>query len=211
MTLITLPKTSQTGTNEWADVEDNDIAIRDVVNGGLDNTNLAASAGIVDAKLASPNNSTYKTLLATHSPQMSSERGAATYILENLSVSGVQATVGILYLAAADYAVAGLTTKLRLRAQVATNAIAPTTTHTVGLYPVTVAGGIDATTVTLGTVVSGSTVVFAAPPASTVTQGNSGDLTIPADGAYVLGVVNNAAPTTNAALFFSAQLQVRNV
>lgn len=53
MTFVTLPKTNQVGANEWADVEDNDVAIRDVVNGNLDNTNLASNAAVSHSKLAS--------------------------------------------------------------------------------------------------------------------------------------------------------------
>jgi len=52
MTQVILPKLNQTGANEWADVQDNDVAIREVVNGGLDNDNLTGSAGITAANLA---------------------------------------------------------------------------------------------------------------------------------------------------------------
>jgi hypothetical protein len=52
MTDILLPKLNQVGDNEWADVEDNDKAIRDVVNGQLDNDNLSGAAGITPANLA---------------------------------------------------------------------------------------------------------------------------------------------------------------
>lgn len=55
MTLINLPKLNQTGLNEWADVEDNDKAIRDVVNGNLDNSNIATGAAIAPSKLALTN------------------------------------------------------------------------------------------------------------------------------------------------------------
>ena len=51
MTDIILPKLDQTGDNEWADVQDNDLAIRDVVNGKLDNNNLRTGAGITADKL----------------------------------------------------------------------------------------------------------------------------------------------------------------
>lgn len=49
---ITLPKLNQSGANEWADVEDNDKAIRDVVNGELEDDNIAAGANIALSKLA---------------------------------------------------------------------------------------------------------------------------------------------------------------
>ncbi len=52
MTQIVLPKLNQTGVNEWADVQDNDEAIKKVVNGELDNGNIAAGAGIALSKLA---------------------------------------------------------------------------------------------------------------------------------------------------------------
>lgn len=117
-----------------------------------------------------------------------------------------------IYFDDADYTVAGRTQKLRLRAQVNANATAwSSVTATFGLYPVTFAGGANALTATLGTVVSGSTVAIANPSASTTNQGNSGDFTIPSDGQYCLGVVTSATLTGNAAALLTAQLQTRNV
>ncbi|MGH2761437.1 MAG: hypothetical protein ACRDLD_02465 [Thermoleophilaceae bacterium] len=52
MTNITLPKLNQTGTNEWADVEDNDVAMRDVINASLDTANFSAVAAIVLSQLS---------------------------------------------------------------------------------------------------------------------------------------------------------------
>jgi hypothetical protein len=52
MTDVILPRLSQTGANEWADVEANDVALREVINGELDNSNLSGSAGITAANLA---------------------------------------------------------------------------------------------------------------------------------------------------------------
>lgn len=53
MTKVTLPRRNQTGANEFSDVESNDDAIIEVVNGNIDNENIAANAGIVRSKLAS--------------------------------------------------------------------------------------------------------------------------------------------------------------
>lgn len=54
MTQVTLPSGSNiTGPNLWSQVYGNDNALREVVNGGLDNENLSGSAGITAAKLAS--------------------------------------------------------------------------------------------------------------------------------------------------------------
>ena len=52
MTQVVLPKLNQTGDNEWADVEDNDKALRDVINGQLDNGNLSGAAGVTGANIA---------------------------------------------------------------------------------------------------------------------------------------------------------------
>jgi len=46
VTDVILPKLDQTGDNEWADVQDNDLALRNVINGQLDNGNLSGAAGI---------------------------------------------------------------------------------------------------------------------------------------------------------------------
>src|SRR6187455_2983289 len=53
MTKVVLPRLNQTGANEWADVESNDVALREVLNGGIDNENIKAGAGITREKLAS--------------------------------------------------------------------------------------------------------------------------------------------------------------
>lgn len=51
MTQITLPNQSITGANLWSQVEGNDQAIATVVNGNLDNDNIASNAGINASKL----------------------------------------------------------------------------------------------------------------------------------------------------------------
>lgn len=157
---------------------------------------------------------------------MGNDKAAGTYMIGNpagnentLMVSGAEvwtagvpkANVSLFYFDDADYLITGKTLKMRLRAQIAANATKPTIKFTFGVYPVTVAGGADAITLTLGTVVSGSTIEFNEPAASTITQKEASDFTIPADGAYALGVVTSAGVTNNHSSILSAQLQVRNV
>jgi hypothetical protein len=60
MTKVVLPRLNQTGANEWADVESNDVALREVLNGGIDNENIKAGAGITAEKMASSIGSTLK-------------------------------------------------------------------------------------------------------------------------------------------------------
>jgi hypothetical protein len=51
MTKAILPRTNQTGANEWSDVESNDNALAEVINGQLDNENIKEGAGITRGKL----------------------------------------------------------------------------------------------------------------------------------------------------------------
>jgi hypothetical protein len=51
VTKLTLPRLNQTGANEWSDVESNDIAIREIINGEISNENIAAGANIARSKL----------------------------------------------------------------------------------------------------------------------------------------------------------------
>lgn len=239
MTTPNLPiGSTNTGTNDWSDVHGEDQAIVDAyttdhASGGHSGSWLANSS-VTDAKLASPNNSVYRTLLFASAP-LTQGIAAATRLLVGTGTqyaAGSMSSVnvpplsggnlldttssysggqGFIYFDDADYTVGSLTQKLRVRAQVNTNATQPTITFTIGLYPVTFAGGTNLLTATLGTVVSGSTVAIASPAASSTTQGNSGDFTIPSDGQYVLGVVTSGAVTTNNASLVTAQLQTRSV
>lgn len=180
------------------------------------------SASVTDEKLASPNNSFYRVIL-TGAQGVAEERVAGTYIVGNQGstnppvsggsfiVAGSVTPFPVFYFAKADYEVASKTQKLRLRAQALTNATKPTIKFTFGLYPVTVAGGGNTLIVTMGTVVTSSTVEINEPAASTVTQAVNSDFTIPSDGAYVLGVVTSAKLTANSAVYLAAQLQTRSV
>jgi hypothetical protein len=229
----TLPRTNQTGVNEWGDVEANDARFRDEIDGLLDNANIKAGAGIAgsklaaasvaDDRLASPNNGAYKTLCSVYAMRdtnvgtryfaANAGSGAAGQDLSLLNLATINAVSPgadvprMLYLASADYAVAGLTTKLRLRAQAAIGTVAPAQTLTFGLYEIT--GVTAGNYVVSGSAAAGSTVAFASPSANTLNQGNSGDFTFPTDGYYVLGVAVSGAPS--ARTHVAAELQTRNV
>lgn len=218
-----------------ADMEALALSIETLLNGGITAAMLSANsvgaseiidASVTDAELASPNNSVYRTLLtsrgfiawdaAAGTYMMGSVSGVSSNLLASaqsfsLASSSIQRPPDLLYFDDADYAVASKTQKLRVRAQVAANATAPGINFTFGLYPVTVAGAADALAFTVGTVVSGSTVALNTPSASAIAQGNSGDLTIPSDGAYILGVVTSGTIANNSAVALQAHLQARSV
>jgi hypothetical protein len=180
------------------------------------NGKLNAENDLEDTGLASPNNGAYRTLQSARQ-SLQLDVAAGTYLMGNASTvlaNGANTSTipfPFFYFDDADYTVANKTQKLRLRAQIAVNATKLAIKVTVGLYPLTVAGGADEFKPTLGTVVSGSTVEFNEPAASTVSQGNSGDFTIPSDGAYAFGYVTSGTVTNNNLSLLSAQLQTRSV
>lgn len=177
-----------------------------------------------DSALASPNNSAYRTLFVARQ-SIQTDRAAGTYILcnrtgtaagavasgGNILATGEAPAVPYFYFDDEDYKVTNKTQKLRLRAQAACNATKAAINFVVRLYPITVAGGVDELTLTLGTAVAGSDVELTEPAASSITQKNSGEFSIPVDGAYCLGVQTNATLTNNSAVLISAQLQTKSV
>lgn len=106
---------------------------------------------------------------------------------------------------AADCAVAGKTTKLRVRGTIASGASASAITWTFGLYPLT----ITTSSITPGTVVANSTFTIASPAASVFTTATGADFDIPSDGLYAVGYTCSAAPTGNHVLL--GRVHVRNV
>lgn len=165
-----------------------------------------ADANVTGAKLAADVVGVYRLLVARAGA--TSVSAADHWFTESGLGTGITPAAGmsILDLAAADYAIAGRTTKLRVRAQHSVGATPPAATLTVGLYPVT---GLAAGAYTFGAVVAGSTVAFVTTAANTLARSNSGDFAIPADGAYLLGVDLDVAPA--AATGLSVQLQLRHV
>lgn len=112
-----------------------------------------------------------------------------------------------------ELAITGKTTKLNLQATLLTNATTPTAeTITVKLHPISaVAGGTDTSSVTLGTVTSGSTVTFTDQAASTSATSNSGDFDIPTTGLYAIAVQNSATPAADTFYSLSICLRYRHV
>lgn len=102
-------------------------------------------------------------------------------------------------IAAADLAVAGKTTKLRLVVRVLTNST-PTQTLTVSLYSITLGA-----TATPNAAQAGSDAVVALNAAQTIRPGSSGDFSLPADGDYMVGYTLSG--TLAAPVIFSWWLQ----
>lgn len=112
---------------------------------------------------------------------------------------------------AADLAIAGKTTQLRLEYILTTNGTAPASDFTLGLHPITGSGGgAGVVSMTMGAAV-GSTVTIVAPALGTSTRAVSAVFNLPTDGIYTLGVVPSANPAASAATLHMGKLQVRHV
>jgi hypothetical protein len=206
MSTLSVPNSFTAGTTiSSSQVNANNAAII-TWSSTISDDNFSSSAGMYAA---------YRTLHEARGT-LRIDLPAATYLFladgEVVKASGTSLTTSHLaakYLDDADFTVSGRTIKLRVRAVVASNATAPAINFTFGLYPVTVAGGVDAIAYTLGTVVAGSTVAINTPSASTATPGTGSDFTTPADGLYALGVVTSGLQANNNYCGLTAELQQR--
>lgn len=185
------------------------------IKDGAINSAKILNGTVKDEDLLSPNNSTYRQLLRT-TGTLVNDATAGGYMIgsEKAWASGSassELSFPYIYFDDADYKVEGKTQKLRIRAQVASNATKATIKFTFGLYPFTVAGAADNLTLTLGTVVAGSTVAINEPAASSITSGVGSDFEVPVDGAYLLGVETSGTLTNNSRVMLSSQLQTHSV
>lgn len=202
MTVLALTD-PQDGTVVEADLHaNNNAALKTVVNGGLDASNVTA-ASLTDATLNSPNNSVYRTIAeATGSIGAGGAVANGTYLFQQdapgLVASGTAATYvpSLVLLNTADYAVLGKTLKLNLRAVLCTNGTALTATLKFGLYTLSSSGGAaNSINITVGAVTSGSEVTFTAPAIDSPLNGITSDFDAPATGIYALALNVSAGPT----------------
>ena len=160
-------------------------------------------------------NAEYSTLLqasASHTAGVvAGTYGLGVRDVAAVSGAGIAYPLATIYLAASDFG--GGTSKLRIRAQLYTNDVAPTGNFTFGLYPITrpaVSGGAGVNIYTIGTLVPGSNgASFTAPAADGLHAGASDEFDAPADGHYILAVVTTATVAANSHVHFNAQLQIR--
>ena len=173
----------------------------------------------LDGKVNTNALSAYVTILEA-SGSHTAGKVAGTYAMgdgDPLAVSGTGTLypVKAIYIASADYpTINSLAPKLRIRAQLYVNDVAPTGNFTFGLYPITrpaTSGAAGLDIYTLGTVVSGSNgATFTAPAADGLLNAVGSDFALPADGHYVIGVVTTATVATSSHLHMTAYLQLRN-
>lgn len=179
---------------------------------GTNSTVMASTAFVTTAS----SYGTYQTLLnvgASHT----AAKVAGTYALGYGDVAAVSGTgtlypIGIIGIYSADFpTVNGLSAKLRIRAQVNCNDVAPTGNFTFGLYPITrpaSSGAAGLCIYTIGTVVSGSNgATVSTPAADSQNSLVSSDFALPSDGQYIIAVVTTGTIATSAHVHLNAQLQ----
>lgn len=181
---------------------------------GDNDTSIATTA----YAMSTAPNASYRSLLDVTGSHTAA-RVAGTYGFaqgQPLAITGTGTlyALNVIYIASADYpTVNGLAPKLRLRAQIYVNDVAPTGNFTIGLHPVTTpatSGGAGLRIYTIGTAVTGSTATVATPAADSMNILAGADFALPTDGHYVIGVVTTATVATSSHLHLSAILQMRN-
>lgn len=188
------------------------VGSSEIATGAVTTTEILDGT-VADTDLASPNNGVWRAIL--QGAGVLTPPGAGTFGFPQAGTCQ-QFNVALLtppqmrHLLAADYAVAGKTTKLRLRAQVNVNATAPTIDYTVELRPVTaVAGGAGNVTYTVGAATT--SVVFTTPAATSLNTSTSTAIDFPADGLYALAVTASGASAVNHTAHILVALEMRHV
>lgn len=131
---------------------------------------------------------------------------------KSLSLSSLAPS--IINIKSADYpSVNGLTPKLRIRATLFCNGIAPTGNFTFGLYPISYSGtgsqGGNGVIYSAGTVVSTSTgATINTPAASSINNLVSSDFALPADGLYSIGCLTTSTIATGSMAHIVTHLQM---
>lgn len=166
-------------------------------------------------------NASYRLLLQATGSHTAAQV-AGTYAIPAgaaLAISGTGTAYPIpsIYLVAADFpavtSATSLATKLRVRAQLYTNDVAPTGNFTIGLHPITrpaTSGAAGVCIYTIGAAVAGSTCVFTTPAADGLLSAVGADFALPADGHYILACVTTATVAASAHVHLVAQLQMHN-
>jgi hypothetical protein len=185
--------------------------VRTAINGNLDEINVPNLSAAF---------TTWKTIQwGSGTPTSGIVTVGGTYGLYPAAGSASAAwTTGLapysFYLNPADYLANARTTKLRLRAQCVVNGAAPGTNIVPGLYPVSSFGGASGASPTIagvGTVITGSTVIFTTPAASSNTVSTSTEFNAPAAAAYVFMAAIGGGFAAGSQVSLMLQLQMRQV
>lgn len=226
MPAVNLPYTLTADTAaDAAQVQANDNANKDVLNGGIDAANVA-SAAITTAKLVSPQTSLWRPIFWDHAYATSANvllAGTQHYHF-NAPIQGrvtvMQPTItgdnkyvrffGVDATTLSDYALASMTTKVRIVCNYSTNAVSSGKTFTPGLYAVSTVGGVSGSLsygVNLTPVLQGDS--FTPGAAVNGRVGTTVPITLVA-GLYFLGFQTVGAMTTDSTVKLTMVLEMRH-
>lgn len=140
-------------------------------------------------------------------------QGSPALFGTNPTASPVGGQTVVFYFDPSDYTSGTRTNKLRLSTSCLTNSNASLVDFTVGLYPVSASGGAaGASTITLGSVVPGTTCLFSSPIINSSKIVISSEITAPAAGFYALACVISANITDiNSVVTIKSSIQIRQV
>lgn len=184
----------------------------------IDGTKII-DGSLTDSELFSPNNGVYRNIYQGAASIVGGTVVGTYFFSSAASASGSTAGVSgspgaypdLVPLTAADYAVVGRTTRIRVLYTWAVNAVAPTASFTAGLYPISLLAGSGAMTTTLGAVVTGTTVLASNPPGAAANFGASGDINLPANAIYVPGfTITGGTTAASSIITFNYFLQIRH-
>ena len=205
MPTYTNPQTIDTGTQRSAaELQSNFDAIQGALNGGLDEVNVPNLAAAF---------TTWKDIVRV-SGALAAGAGTATYVVNNgtYQVGAANSGFAAYYLDPSDYTANSRTTRYRIRWACLVNAVNTAATLTCGLSPVTAFGGASGALPTIGSVgaaVTGSTVAFTSPLASTNTVVLSSEFNAPSAGMYVFTVALSPGLAAGSSATIFAGLEMR--
>lgn len=222
MTDLSFSVVPTTGVNNASDVSTPLNEVKAYVNGaGWVNGARIAAATVDDSNLVSPNNSAYKTIMFGSGQNIGGTGATGVHIWypgitastpwQQSGFSTATALPLPWRFASTDYAVAGKTTKFRLKMNVIVGSTSPSTvTFTLGLYPLSISAG----TAVAGTVVTGSTALSSGLATNNIYPFTSGDFSASAlltdPGNYVIGVNVGSISAPNG-IGVAWELQYRHV
>ena len=215
---LQIPQVGLSDSTEDPKVAANITTLQTLVNGQLDDTNLA-----------SPNNAYRRAMLSAFDLITSGLAGANDYLLTSSGFGPLLSNQDITTATAAmvtvpmwlgdagyssqpqDFQVANKTAYCRVRAHLLVNGVAPgTTTITVGLYRITGSGGTGTggnLHYTFGSALAGSTVAQANPSSGTTYGLESGQFAVPTNNnAFALGFRLSAPISSLSVIAIGAQL-----
>jgi hypothetical protein len=199
------------GAASMTDLQGPFTDVRTALNGGLDEVNVPNLSAAF---------TTWRTIIWGGAAIPTQGAGATLMMPYGTGFGNAAATSApggaayTFYLNPADWLANARTTKLRVRGEFKTNAVAPATSFTGGLYPVVSFGGTSGTSVqiaSMGAVVTGSTVSFTTPAANSGLQTLSTEFNAPAAGFYVFAFVVGGGMAAGSLPHINMHLQMRQV